>query len=167
MKLLLFTYEFPPVPGGIGRYCATLSKTLLKLGHEVVVVIPRLIRGSSSVITDAEVECFEFYRSPMRPFLDAVRLYRATKTHRPDYVLSTHGFSFVPVGLLSFLSRFPYAVTVIGSDIKRQPHVAGPLANLKKTFFERALVRAQKLICISQYSKQLLESTFSVRPDKV
>ncbi len=65
MKLLLFTYEFPPVPGGIGRYCATLSRTLLELGHEVVVVIPKLIKGAGSEIADAKVVSLRrgFYRN--------------------------------------------------------------------------------------------------------
>ena len=160
MKLLLFSYEFPPLNGGIGRYCATLSKVLPMQGHEVVVVIPRLIEGADSAAAHAKVECLKFHNSPLRMLVDAFRLHRAIETHQPDHVLATHGFSFVPLGLLSLVSSFRYVVTLIGSDVNRAAKPNEGLSKLQRYLFRRTLVHARNLICISHYSKDLLLSAF-------
>lgn len=162
MRLLLFTYEFPPLIGGIGRYCRTLVQGLVDQGHEVLVLIPREIEGADGTVCGAQVRCLPQDRSPLHRFVDAYRLCRAIQTYQPDYVLATHGFSFVPVGLLGLIRRFPYALTIIGSDVQHHASVHKPTDVLWRFLFQRALNQAQKLICISRYSRDLLRSTFSV-----
>lgn len=167
MKLLLLTYEFPPLPGGIGRYCATLTRALTNQGHEVVVIIPREIEGADSAVANAQVECFSRRQGPARFFIDAYRLYQAIQGHQPEYVLATHGFSFAPIGVLSLTFRFPYALTIIGSDIQHHSSVKGITSVLRRLLFQRALDQAEKVICISQYSRDLLQSSFPVPSTKL
>jgi phosphatidylinositol alpha-1,6-mannosyltransferase len=38
--LLLLTHEFPPYPGGVARYCASLATAATRLGYDVTVIAP-------------------------------------------------------------------------------------------------------------------------------
>lgn len=43
MRILMFGWEFPPyISGGLGTACSGIAKGLVKLGHEVVFVMPRI-----------------------------------------------------------------------------------------------------------------------------
>ena len=167
MRLLLLTYELPPLLGGIGRYCATLAQGLVEQGHEVVIIIPREIEGAASVLANVSVECLPWRQGRARYFIDAYRLYRAIRAHRPDCVLATHGFSLVPIGLLSLVYRFPYAWTIIGSDVRHHVSVNTIKDALRRFLFQCVLNHAKGLICISRYSRDLLRSAFPVSADKL
>jgi phosphatidylinositol alpha-1,6-mannosyltransferase len=39
-KILMLTHEFPPYPGGVGRYCWSLAAAAARGGHEVTVLAP-------------------------------------------------------------------------------------------------------------------------------
>ena len=167
MRLLLLTYEFPPLPGGIGRYCATLSKALGHEGHEVIVIIPRQIEGAESALRSVRVQCLPWRGGHSRYVIDAYRLYRAIRAYQPDGVLATHGFSLAPIGLLSLVHRFPFALTIIGSDVRRHASTeSGVMAAVWRVLTRRALECARGLICISEYSRDVLQSAFRVVSDK-
>lgn len=40
MNILLVTHEYPPYPGGVGRYCASLAAAAQRAGHTVTVLAP-------------------------------------------------------------------------------------------------------------------------------
>ena len=167
MRLLILTYEFPPLPGGIGRYCATLAKGLIGLGHEVLVFIPRQINGAESAVPGAEVRCVPRYQGPLRHFIDAYRLYQVAQFYDPDYVLATHSFSFTPVGSLSFVYNLRYALAIIGSDVQHYAAAKGATGVLRRFLFQRALRQAKALICISRYSGELLRAVLPIPPNKL
>lgn len=41
MNILLVTHEYPPYPGGVGRYCASVAAAAQRAGHEVTVLAPQ------------------------------------------------------------------------------------------------------------------------------
>ncbi len=167
MRLLLLTYEYPPLVGGIGRYCATLAEGLVEMGHQVIILIPRSVEGADEVIRGVEVRCFPRSRGPFRSFVDAYRVYREIRVRRPHYVLATHGFSFAPLGLLGLLYRFPYALTIHGSDVRRYTSTQGLAGALRRWLFRRAIERAQRLICVSQFARRSLQSLSYVPSNKL
>lgn len=69
MKILMLTHEYPPYPGGVGRYCEEMKIAAERLGHSFEVLAPSY--GRSEQLAE-EVHLFEgdafSYRS----------LYRAT-----------------------------------------------------------------------------------------
>lgn len=49
MRILMLGWEFPPfIAGGLGTACHGLTKSLAKLGHEILFVLPRSIDRSES-----------------------------------------------------------------------------------------------------------------------
>jgi phosphatidylinositol alpha-1,6-mannosyltransferase len=40
MNILMLTHEYPPYPGGVGRYCASLADAAARAGHHVTVLAP-------------------------------------------------------------------------------------------------------------------------------
>lgn len=40
MNILMLTHEYPPYPGGVGRYCASLADAATRAGHRVTVLAP-------------------------------------------------------------------------------------------------------------------------------
>lgn len=40
MNILMLTHEYPPYPGGVGRYCASLAEAAVRAGHQVTVLAP-------------------------------------------------------------------------------------------------------------------------------
>jgi glycosyltransferase involved in cell wall biosynthesis len=51
MQVLMVSIEYPPMPGGIGRYTANLTKALLKLGLDIYVVCDEKGDGQYSGIS--------------------------------------------------------------------------------------------------------------------
>src|SRR5262249_46572240 len=39
-RILMLTHEFPPYPGGVGRYCWSLAAAASRAGHRVTVLAP-------------------------------------------------------------------------------------------------------------------------------
>src|SRR5690349_17114096 len=39
-RILMLTHEFPPYPGGVGRYCWNLAAAAVRAGHRVTVLAP-------------------------------------------------------------------------------------------------------------------------------
>lgn len=39
-RILMLTHEFPPYPGGVGRYCWSLAAAAARAGHQVTVLAP-------------------------------------------------------------------------------------------------------------------------------
>jgi len=50
-RILILTYEFPPLLGGVGTYCVELARAAAELGHDVTVVAPD--HGQDNAAADA------------------------------------------------------------------------------------------------------------------
>ncbi len=129
MKILIANYEFPPVGGGASKVSFELARTLVKMGHEVVVLTSR----SGDALSVELVERIVVHRvcswrigvhdaglrGAITYLLSALpRLRKILKTERIDVV---HYFFGLPTGLLSLYShsvkKLPYIVSLRGSDV--------------------------------------------------
>ena len=64
-NLLLMTHEFPPFPGGVARYCASLAAAARRAGHSVTVVAPE---HRSQSTADCDTSGIEILRLPVDVF---------------------------------------------------------------------------------------------------
>jgi phosphatidyl-myo-inositol dimannoside synthase len=60
--LLILTHEFPPFPGGVARYCASIAYAAARLGYEVTVLAPAY--GGSTANEDIAVHNLRVVRFP-------------------------------------------------------------------------------------------------------
>ena len=167
MRILLLTYEFPPFHGGVGRYCATLAKGLIDQGHKVMVVVPRKLETRDAARIGVPIKTWRESRGPFRHFAGAYHLYRVIRAYRPQYVLAAHAFSVIPIALLSFVCRFHYALAIMGSEVEQYKNTGTFKDALRRCLFQRTLEKADKLVCISHYSKELLKFAFVVSDSKL
>src|SRR5919108_3063185 len=129
MKVLMLSYEFPPLGGGGAKVVHGLSKELVKLGHSVDLVtmgfreLPRYeqingvnvhriqcIRTRESICSTPEMISYVLSAIPT-----VLRLMRREHYH------INHTHFILPDGLVSYiLKRFtglPYIITAHGSDV--------------------------------------------------
>lgn len=64
-RILILTYEFPPLLGGVGTYCVEIARAAAELGHHVTVVAPD--HGEDNHQKDAAFP-FAVERMPMRGY---------------------------------------------------------------------------------------------------
>ena len=83
--ILLLTHEFPPYPGGVGRYCWSLAAAASRAGHEVTVLAPdHASLGSHRHEDPPGVEVIRFAAGVFRfaDFRHLKRIVRATLARR-------------------------------------------------------------------------------------
>jgi len=157
-KILLYTYEFPPIPGGAGRYSLELASGLADLGKEVFVLTVK--RDDSDSLNDCNFP-FKIYR--MRRILGnkgkllgmLYFLYYYWKI-RPACTLVTDRYSQQACGLASILLNLKYVSTVHGSEVLLSclNNIKG--ARLRKYLFKKLCHNAKNVIAVSNYTKSLL-----------
>lgn len=118
MNVLMLTWNYPPVVGGIEQVAQHTADGLRALGHNVRVVAPPLpddapeVAEPSAPVSRARrkgIPCF---------LLHAVTAgFRLARHSRPDVLLCPSLTSAPAAWLLSRLLRIPYAVLIHGSDI--------------------------------------------------
>jgi len=167
MKILLLTYEFPPVSGGIATYCAALASAAVKRGHHVTVAA-----SGGFERDDSEMENYSFeikrsgkgiYSAGKLPAL-IWRTYRWA--HRGGYDL-IHAVDWPHIMALALLNRFksiPFAATYYGSDILMAPSSRQIRFLAKDRFFSAPA----RIFVISDFSmKLLLEHNRGIDPNAV
>ena len=125
----MLCYEFPPLGGGGGRMVYGLSKTLIKMGHQVDVVT----MGFRGLPARERIAGINIYRIPSirkKPFvctvleasvylLLAFSKIRRFVHNRAYHIIHTH--FILPDGLMSCLLKLelglPYIITAHGSDV--------------------------------------------------
>ena len=129
MRILLLSYEFPPIGGGGARVVAGLANELVNLGHSVDLVtmgfrgLPRNEKVDG--VNVYRIPCLRLQESICRPpemvtYLIAALpvLLRLTKRTRYDI---NHTHFIFPDALLAYMVRkltgLPYIVTAHGSDV--------------------------------------------------
>ena len=118
MRLLLFTYEFPPRAGGISRYCYELVKEFCKLGQHVFVLTLRYSEGGMRLKEPFEVIRIPNIRSGKLNILaGCFYLIYSIFFRKPDHILVTHGIPELICSMLAFILPVKFSITIIGSDI--------------------------------------------------
>ncbi len=155
MRILIVSYEYPPLGGGGGVVVAHLARAWVRLGHRVVV----LTSGAADLPPLADDAGVEVHRVPVPG-----RTARATasllsllafplsawwyaRRWQPDAFDVIKSFFAVPSGLagagLAWRWRLPHAVAVMGGDIfdpsKRfSPHRTPGLKQVVRLVLQRA-----------------------------
>ena len=162
MRLLLFSSEFPPGPGGIGTQAFELARNLQQLGWEVAVIAPQDYSSEEEVRAFNERQPFPVlrWRSLRWPILTAI--YRPLMAafqvlyRRPDVILATGDRIVYFAAVVCSLFRIPWVAVVHG----RMP-----------AWWERALrrwafERADKVVSVSQYTLEEMRQS-GIRPRAV
>jgi len=129
MRILLVSYEYPPVGAGAATAGAAIAKALTELGHEVVVLTGRF-KGFSRCFDDHGII---IHRVPslrrrmdrsdvkeMASFLAAGLLFAPTviRTHRVEGAIVFFSVPCGPIGLLGrWLRGIPYIISLRGGDV--------------------------------------------------
>ena len=130
MRILFFVHRFWPSPGGVEKYIHQLSRALISLGNEVVVVAGATTEGLPETDTHEGVRIHRFpaLRSPARCRWWLMRRRRlfagadvihVSNTHMLEYYHQTVGFTLP--GNSVFLTRhgMSYRCPVPESEIRR------------------------------------------------
>jgi phosphatidylinositol alpha-1,6-mannosyltransferase len=123
MKILVCSWNYPPVVGGIEQVSQQIAEGLHALGHQVTVLAAALPEGARETEGGTEVSRAAKKGIP-RFLLHAVREgARRIRKERPDWIFCT-SLTSAPAGwVLSRRFRVPYAVVAYGSDLVLQSKV--------------------------------------------
>ena len=87
MKVLMFGWEFPPhITGGLGTACYGLTKSLTKLGTEVIFVVPKLFGGEDNSfmrLVAAEDIPVVMHDTKVRKFFEKLTYIEVSSSLRP------------------------------------------------------------------------------------
>jgi len=177
MKILIYTHEFIPYSAGVATYNYELAKGLSELGQEVIVLAPKY--SNKDVELDKKLPFMVFrtslpiestmklnkniFRLPIAAykFIDFIRRIN------PDKILITSAVAHESTALARLLFSFKFSLTVFGSEIFM--HFAGKRItySIKKLLMKRLFYKAEKIICISSYTKSLLNEHIKLKKEKI
>ena len=153
-KILIFSSEFPPLPGGIGNHALNLSNQLNKNGYSVEVIADQRSKSSEEFNFDKDLG-FKVNRvrlQKIRLFMYFQRLLmlgRAIK--KAQVVIATGKFPLWAVAIASFFYKRSYIAIIHGSEVNFKPVL------LKKSI-DLALGRFTKVVAVSRYTAGLVSS---------
>lgn len=163
-RILMLTHEFPPYPGGVGRYCWSLAAAAVRAGHRVTVLAPthRQLRSDQYrdppgvEVTHFAGDVFQFRGLPALEQLveDMVATDRWDLIHAADWPM---------IAALRHLrvESGQRIASLHGSDVLLLRHSLR--ARIARA--HRALKRFESLVCNSAYTASLLRSGFPELPD--
>jgi glycosyltransferase involved in cell wall biosynthesis len=169
MRILMTSYEFPPIGGGGAAVVAGLSRELAAIGHGVDLVT------------------MSFQGEPREEQVDGVRVYRVPCVRKAKHscsaseafsyvagamptihrLLSTrrydvgHAHFILPDGLLAWQARryfgLPYVITAHGSDVPGyNPHRLRAAHHLVRPVWKAVVQGASRIVCPSEILEQLV-----------
>ncbi len=150
MKILVCSWNYPPVVGGIEQVAQQTALGLHRLGHEVTVLAAALPEGAAEVPGDGVEVVRAAKKGIPRFLLHAVREgARRIKRERPDWIFCT-SLTSAPAGwILSKRFGVPYAVIAYGSDLVLESRVY-------QTAIRPLLRGARRVFPISRKTTELL-----------
>jgi glycosyltransferase involved in cell wall biosynthesis len=169
MKILMLSYEYPPLGGGGSRVVYGLSRELVRIGHEVDLVT------------------MGYHDLPRFEVINGVRIHRVPSLRRKQhvctapeaasYVLSArktvrrlisekrynlnHSHFIFPDGLLAWSAKrstgLPYLITAHGSDVPGyNPHRLKVAHKLLAPLWARVVRDAERIVCPSDSLRSLV-----------
>src|SRR5436190_17936205 len=129
MRILLVSYEYPPVGAGAATAGGAIAKALTELGHKVVVLTGRF-KGLPRCIDDHGIIIHRIPRlrrrmdrsdvKDMASFLAAGLVFAPTliRTHRVEGAIVFFSMPCGPIGLLGrWMCGVPYIISLRGGDV--------------------------------------------------
>ena len=154
----MLTHEYPPYPGGVGRYCASMAAAARRMGHEVTVLAPSHGGPTATSHSDGiEVIRFEgdvFHFKQMRPLIKRIQqLLRA----RPfDLVHAADWPTLIALGKLKTPRATQRVATLHGTDVI----LIRQSIRARLTRAGAALANFDRYACNSAYTQGLLKQHF-------
>ena len=165
MRVVLFTYQFLPFTGGIATYCYELACGLRQRGHAVTVVALK----SGSIDTEEFPFPVRWIEPRRRTSLriSAMRTLHSTiRQFAPDVILATERSALTVAALLRILTNIESVPIVHGSEILTLANRGSLYRSLVARVMRNYFMRAKCIICISNYTQELLLDYFSLPADK-
>lgn len=152
-KLLLFTSEFPPLPGGIGNHALHLAVQFQKNEYEVTVVTDQRNKNLQADINfdkklDVKVVRIKRRNPAILTYLERIRqAFSLIKEN--DIIIASGKF---PLWLIAFMSLFfaskKFIAVLHGSEL-------GAGGTVGKLFTKWSLKKYDKRVAVSNFTKQI------------
>lgn len=158
-RILMLTHEFPPYPGGVGRYCWSLAAAAARAGHRVTVLAPAHGQLRSDQYRDPPGVEVTHFAGDLFHFRDLPALEQLVEdvlaTDRWDLV---HAADWPMIAALRHLKVEAHecVASLHGSDVLLLRHSLR--ARIARA--HRALTRFDSIACNSGYTASLLRSGF-------
>lgn len=154
MKLLLISSEFPPGPGGIGHHAYSLCTSLIRKGHEVVVLTVTDFASHEQVQTFDDEHDFKIIRFPRigwKTYLNRVLITeRTVRQGGFDRILLTGKFSlWLGLYIKWRFSGIPTLAIVHGSEVN-------PAGRWVRRLTHHAIEKADRIVSVSHFTTSLL-----------
>lgn len=161
-RLLIFSTEFPPGPGGIGTHAYALALYFSKNEWSVRVLTPQ------DYVSDGEVRRFNASQpfsvqrlqhiagTPTEGVYRLGALWDMIRRWQPDVVLATGERSVWLMAALAPFVRIPWVAVGHGTEF-------GVTKSLKRVLTRWAFSRADAVICVSEFTRKQMEG-LGVRP---
>ncbi len=162
MRILLFSREFPPGPGGIGAHAYQLTQHLTRLGWEVEVMTPQDYATEAEIREFNAAQPFSVMRLSSRrgTIREAWHRRRALaeylESRRPAVVIATGQRSVWLAAWVCAKYRVPWLAVGHGTEF-------GARRGWQLAITRWAFERTTATVCVSQYTRGLMLSR-GIRP---
>ncbi|HKO77927.1 MAG TPA: glycosyltransferase family 4 protein [Flavobacterium sp.] len=154
-KAILFSSEFPPLPGGIGNHAYHLAQKLVKNGYDITVCTNQ----RSSVLTDDlefdhkqsfAIHRIQRYSFSLWTYVQRIWIsFQMLMSNKPDTIIASGKFSLWQAAFLKlFFSKKQFVAVVHGSEL-----YAGN--SISKEMTKWSLSQFDVIIAVSQFTKNL------------
>jgi len=158
-KILMLTHEFPPYPGGVGRYCWSLAAAAARAGHSVTVLAPAHANHRSDHYRDPPGVKVVHFTGDLFHFRELSAIEQlVTDTVRSDAWDVIHAADWPMIAAARRLTQAPgrRVASLHGSDVLLFRHsLRARIAGASK-----ALHHFDTLVCNSAYTASLLRAGF-------
>lgn len=158
-KILMLTHEFPPYPGGVGRYCWSLAAAAARAGHSVTVLAPAHSNHRSDRYRDPPGVKVVHFTGDQFHFRELAAIEQlVTDTVRSDAWDVIHAADWPMIAAARRLTQAPgqRVASLHGSDVLLFRHSL----RAKIAGASRALRHFDTLVCNSVYTASLLRAGF-------
>jgi phosphatidyl-myo-inositol dimannoside synthase len=158
MKILLLTHEYPPYPGGVGRYCASMAAAAARAGHQVTVLAPdhaQVTSGCQTTIREVRFKGDVFHMRELSALRRQVHNAVMAEPGGYDIVHAADWPMILAIKGLN-LGKARCLATLHGSDVMLLSQSWRARLNGSRS----ALTRFESLLCNSAYTKELLAKFF-------
>ncbi len=147
MRILIFSTEFPPGPGGIGTHAFYLADGLCRKGHEVLVLTCQDYAGEKEILEWNARQAFRVVRWPSG-FMRWTRFFTGLKylhSFRPEILLCTGDSAVYLGGFLSWARGHAKFAAI--------EHGRIPVPSWEKKLKAFALSRFNDIVCVSSHTR--------------
>ncbi len=166
MRILIFSSEFPPGPGGIGTHAYQLARYFSAQGHPVRVLSPQDYAAADEVSAFNSLQTFSIVNlSGGKNSIDkavnrAKGLNHAIFDFKPDIVLVSGGRSIWLAASVLRGKRIPWVVVGHGTEFGTRFGIASIITRI-------ACNRADAAVCVSDYTRARMISLGITKPRTV